>query len=232
MKYIIDSVPKLYDMTSEEVEKVKLSKELSEDNEEFILRYYITKARKLIGKLLQVDVTTDPLINKCDLAQRITGSVLSNNGITVKPVTSGELLGNNVPGHSFLIATINGHDYIIDIDYRQFFTEEGCDIDNVMFYNDVIVKTPDLGFYVKHISSIDESTAKKIIEDGFVKLTDHTAKDYMDGFYFCQPGNVRFADIGGNVYINALRKSNEDYSTNYDYIEEIYGIKCDEGSVR
>lgn len=232
MRYIIDSVPKLYNISEEEIYNIKSKKELTSKDEEILLRFYITRSRKLLEKLLKVDITEDPLINRCDISQRITGNILEKNGFKVKPVTTQSLLGSEVVGHSFLLVTINNNDYMVDTDYRQFFTEEGCNIENAIFYKNMLVKTPDLGFYVKHLDSVDESTANKIIQDGYIKLTEKTAKDYLDPFYHCRPGKQTLIKVAGYAYVNSLNSDNETYSIDYDRIEELYGIKCNERSIK
>lgn len=227
MEYIIDAKPKLKKIEMQSFLQVKNKIEhniqLLPSERELFLNYYIQKSRTILSEYLQVDITDDPLVNTCDLAQHIIGKQLeSNKNILVFPKESQKVFYPTCIGHSFLICIIQGFPYLIDLTYRQFFLKENCSEENFIYLNNKTLKTPEPGFFMmKDDTSI--KIAKKIIENGFIELNLLTAKKYGDSFYFTKTGDSNLFDIHGNIYLNSLMKENHYYAVDDEKFKEMYG---------
>ena len=93
------------------------------------------------------------------------------------------ILDCDVHGHSILILEDEEEIYLIDPSYSQFFLKENCHEDKYLINQEkqMVLLTPDPGYYYlnnpHHIN-----IARRIMEKGFIKLNQNTAKVYFDSF--------------------------------------------------
>ena len=214
MEYIMSSKPLI-----KSVDKMKFfsarnklleGKKLSKEESEVILDFYVSEARNAMAEVLGLDLENDPLINKCDVAQKLLGSSLEKVGVTVYPKETRSVISNECLGHSFLVVRISDNDYLVDITYRQFFIKENCDIDRLNMVDDLVIESPDPGYFASREPI--RGTAKTILEKGYAPLNGTTAKHYCDTFYFSKRGRGPYSNIEGNTYLNSLLKETHDYS--------------------
>ena len=192
--------------------KIKSNEQLSKDEIEVVLDFYVGECRRALEKGLGININTDPLTNRCDLAQKLIGAALEQAGVIVYPQETHKTIHPEVPGHSFLIAIFNNDEpYLIDLTYRQFFLKENCDVERLKVYEDSIILAPHPGFFASSKKEM-MATAHTILERGYVPLTDEHAKHYGDSFYFAKTGRGGYSDISGSVYKNAFLKENHVYS--------------------
>lgn len=194
--------------------KLRSKEQLSKDEIEVILDFYVGECRRALEKNLNIDISTDPLINKCDLAQKLVGMALEKVGVLVYPQETHKTIHPYVPGHSFLVAIFNKDDsYLIDLTYRQFFLKDKCNVDRLMITDDCVVLAPDPGFFASSKTEMRQ-TASLILEKGYVPLTNEHAKHYADSFYFAKTGRDGYSNISGEIYKNSFLKENHIYSMN------------------
>lgn len=193
--------------------KIKGNETLTKEEIELFLDFYVSEVRHALETGLNIDIENDPLENKCDLAQKLMGISLERAGVVVYPHETQETISTNVRcGHSFLTAIFNGNEpYLIDLTYRQFFKKEECTVEKIKVIKDLIVMTPDPGFFVSQSEELTK-TATSILEKGYVKLTNETAKHYGDSFYFTKTGREQYSNIPGSVYMNAFTSVSNRYS--------------------
>jgi len=227
MEYIIESCPKVkkieLEAFSQISEKVNKNIYLTRKERNVFLDYYVSMARNILAQYLQVDITSDSLVNRCDLAQHIIGKLLEKNeNILVFPKESQDVFYPTCKGHSFLVCILQNVPYLIDLTYRQFFLRENCLEEKFIKINDMVLKTPDPGFFVLRDNDSKEM-AKKLISDGYVELNGEVAKKYGDSFYFTKTGDGHYVDISWKIYFDSLMKENYDYAVDDDRFFELYG---------
>lgn len=167
---------------------------------------------------------------KCDLAQSIIYYYLEDLGIKGHPNMTIPAISKDIIGHSFICATFkvddNDINYLIDPTYIQFFKKENCNSDRYVYFNDLIIRTPDPGYFIKEE---DRETINKFNYNGFGELTDDLARIYGNSFYFTKTGITKNEiSIPGKVFINSFMKGNERLSeTREDLIFKGYYIALD-----
>lgn len=227
MEYIINQKPKqkIIDQTriNEINEKIESNVILTPLERELFLQYYIELSRQKLADYLDIDITENPLINRCDLAQHIVGKLLENNNqIQVYPKESQNVFYPTCKGHSFLICIIQNVPYLVDITYRQFFLKQNCSKENYFIKNNKVLIAPDPGFFMIN----DEESfqiANALVADGYIELTDLVAKKYGDSFYFTKTGDYNYSDIPGHIYLKNMITENYDYAVNDQKFVEMYG---------
>lgn len=154
--------------------------------------------------------------NLCDLAQSILHYYFKNLSCTCHPLTTQEIITNNIVGHSFLTVELLVENqktyYLIDPTYIQFFKEEKCKESNYYInpkFPDYILLTPDPGFFIK---KGEKEQAEFLLTYGYLPLTEEFARMYGDSFYNTKTGtnpkHLQYLSIPGEVYINAFTKGN------------------------
>lgn len=219
MEYIINATPKLKSIGFEDLNNSinnLHNSEISEIEMQTILDFIISNARMLINRL-NIDVKEDPLTNKCDLMQAMVGQALEKLGINVTKIETQKTISDEVEGHSFLIANFPKKSYIVDPTYRQFFLKDNCTESKYFIKDNMILIAPHPGYYyVKNPKDVKIATS--IIEDGYIELTEKTAKVYGDSFYTTHRGysnnfnKTYTTNVSGNVYVNSFLKCNSNYS--------------------
>lgn len=227
MEFIIDTKParkQIDEIKYQELNDKLISNEnLTDEEKEVFLDYFVSSTRTILEEYLGIDITLDPLINRCDLAQHIIGKILeTNGGVTVYPKESQKVFVPTCTGHSFLICIIQDIPYLIDLTYRQFFLKENCNKERLLIHDNMILRTPDPGFYMV-ADPYGKSYAEKIISDGYIKLSADVAKKYGDSFYFTKTGRGGYSDISGNIFLNSLLKENHEYAVSDERFNEMYG---------
>ena len=234
MRFIIDNKPRFYDIDKNKIslikDKLSRGEKISQEEEELYLKSIVTKIRLIIEKLLGMNVRESAMINCCDFCQRVAGKVLENEGIEVFPKETQKILSPDVIAHSFLTIRFNDTDYLIDLNYRQFFMYDSCQFEKFVVVDNRVLLAPDPGFFVLN-SGINKETAIKIIEDGFVELNEDTAKDYLDSFYYSKQGSSSYSNISGKIYLNALKKPEKRYTSTEEMIQTYYAKDYDEGKI-
>lgn len=223
MEYIIQNKPIIKNANNIEnlIQKLKLNIQLTNSEKELILDYYVNKGRSILGNYLNIDISEDPLTNRCDLAEHIIGKLLEKDGITVYPKETQEIINSTCVGHSFVISIIQDTPYLIDLTYRQFFLKENCNKENYFIKDDKIIKTPSPGYFMLDEEGLDIS--KKIIEQGYIELNNSVAKKYCDSFYYTKTGINDYSNITGSIYLKALLKENTNYAVDDERFTEMYG---------
>lgn len=152
---------------------------------------------------------------KCDLAQSIICHYLNDLNVINYPNVTYKAITSAVVGHSFVVATFKVEErevnYLIDPTYIQFFKSENCTYNNFISFNDIIIKTPDPGYFVKYED-------RKIIDEfnynGFGVLSEDLARIYGNSFYNTKAMRIdrSFEELKGSTYINSFLKGREKLS--------------------
>lgn len=95
--------------------------------------------------------------------------------------------------HYFDIVTFKDKKYIVDCSYRQFFSlrRNIPECLGVMDFD-----TLNLGYYMVN-SSEKREIAEKIVKEGFIELTEHNFKHYLDGFTLSFRNGLFYEQNGG-----------------------------------
>lgn len=227
MEYIIDAKPEIRDIDKEKFfkvkEKIEEDKNVTKEEMSLFLDYYVKESREVLSKYLNVNILEDPLINRCDLAQYITGKLLESvKNVSVFPKESQNVFSNTCMGHSFLVCMIQDIPYLIDLTYRQFFVKERCLESEFIYFNNMTLKTPCPGYFAIQDKE-GEKVAREIISKGYIELNDNVAKKYGDSFYFTKTGYRENFNMPGEVYLNGLIAQNSKYAVNDERFLEMYG---------
>lgn len=212
------------------IDKYLLTRTLTIEEEQILLTYAIQKTLEQISNQFQIDAYNNPLTNKCDYTQYILGKYLQSLNITTFPKETHKIIAPTTLGHSFLIVKMPNKTYLVDPTYCQFFQEENCTKNNFIIYENMILKSPDPGYY---ITQTQEGTtiAKQIIQNGYIELTPSAAKQYCDSFYYSKQGTILQnnkiprSNITEEIYLNILLKPTKEYSLTNQKYEELYNQK-------
>lgn len=172
------------------------------------LENVIHKARRIIESECKCDIKESALINKCDYATKVMTKLLEKEQIDYSWMETIDILGNDVLGHSFLTVNYDGVKYIVDLTYLQFFTKDRCIIEMFKEVDGITILAPDPGYYYIENKNKKE-IALHLLEQGYVKLDEDSAKAYLDSFYLTRRGRRMDIDIKASIYMNALNKSND-----------------------
>lgn len=175
---------------------------------------------KKLSNEIDLNIMQTPLTNRCDLVRNELGKIMESYGFNVKMLETQDVLGDDVLGHSLLIVegfkdnlSNNDMTYLIDPTYSQFFLKEKCSSDEYMIFKDMVVKSPDPGYY--YLANEDkQDIAVQLLENGFIKLTEKTCKAYADSFYTTKRGREALLNfdnppnISGETYLKWFLKDN------------------------
>lgn len=210
--------------------KLDTKQNITISEEHLLLDYLVTSCLENIENYFNIDTSKNPLTNKCDYAQKILGTSISNLGITVYPKETQETILPHVTGHSFLVVVLPNNSYIVDPTYNQFLTIEGCNPQNFIVYNNAILKTPDPGLFIMQTNE-GRNLANNLVSNGYIPLTEENAKIYCDSFYYTNQGTnlingkMPISPISGEIYLNSLLKENHRYSVSDERFNELYPPK-------
>lgn len=218
------------DIIEEIINKYNQNIHITIEEEQKILSSAIQRCLEQITEQFQIDAYNNPLTNKCDYTQYTLGHLLQKMNIPVFPKETHKIITSTTPGHSFLIVKMPNKIYLVDPTYCQFFQKENCSSQNFIIYENIILKSPDPGYYITKTSEGLE-IAKKIIQNGYIELTPQVAKQYCDSFYYSkqgtiiQNGKIPNSNISEEIYLNILLKPTKDYSLTSERYKELYNQK-------
>lgn len=210
--------------------KLILNLPITIEEEQLFITNEIQNTLDQITKQFQIDAYNHPLTNKCDCAQYILGHNMQKLNIQVYPKETHKTISPTSPGHSFLIIKMPNKTYLVDPTYCQFFQKENCTNTNFIIYENMILKSPDPGYYITQ-SKEGLTIAKQIIQNGYIELTPLVAKEYCDSFYYSKQGTIiengkiPKSNITEDIYLNTLLKPATEYSLTKERYEELYSQK-------
>lgn len=177
-----------YEMLSNSVDKIKNNIPLSLEEAKNILNWTVFNTKRNLSTILNslnLDVNKCSLTGFCEVSQALSLMPLESIGLNVTKNRAQDCFEypyNHVFGTvTFQISenskTVN-KTYLIDITYRQFFKTNKCN-EGIYYiedeYGDNAV--PDPGYFA------DKEFAKKLLKDGYIELTEETAKLYGLPFF-------------------------------------------------
>ncbi len=166
-----------------------------------------------------IDAKEDLYINKCDLLQAVTYYRFSNLGFIVYPISTQNVISNDVEGHNLILIEYQDLKYLIDLTYKQFFQEKKINEDNyiVDYEHNLVLLAPLPGYYYK-LYPDKTKVADDLINKGYIEATDENLKTYFDSFYLTRRGKISNqnlpckSNIKGSTYLNAIKAYPNDLS--------------------
>lgn len=194
-------------------DNIKNGMNISRDDITYFLECLVYMTRVMI-------MDSSPYLEfKCDLAQSIICHYLNDLNVINYPNVTLKAVSSYAVGHSFIVATfkVEGRDvnYLIDPTYIQFFKDENCDASKFIYFNDIVIRTPDPGYFIK---SEDKGLINEFNYNGFGILSEDLARVYGNSFYNTRTmrRDMSFDELRGYVYINSFLKGNERLSKSMD----------------
>ncbi len=167
--------------------------------------------------LINLDMKNNPLSFKCDLIRDHMLEKFNLLDINATALETQNILDADVSGHSILIIDFDDELYLIDPSYSQFFLKENCNEDKYFINHEkqMVLISPDPGYY--YIKNKDNlHIAKKILENGYIKLNKNSVKVYFDSFYKLRRGYSGYLqlyenniELSGQTYLNSILKQKE-----------------------
>lgn len=189
-EFIINAIPKEVEIDEDKITeietKISESLELTEEEINYFLSYlmYITRIK------LDSDYKNATYTNACNKAQCMLHHYLESLGITNFICVTDKAITPGVIRHFFTTVYLNNKLYLLDPTYRQFFEKERCS------------KNKDVpGNFITDISS-----CTALLENGYIELTEDTAKMYGDSFMKTKE-SARNLEINGPIYLKAFIKN-------------------------
>lgn len=233
-KTVSEIVHKLYFANKENEESKMLVDGITYNEANILLMWSVENTRKILSKM-GIDIENNSLNGFCELGQAVSLLPYEELGLYVTKNKAKECF--NYPyNHAFGTVSIPIIDndkvilktYLIDTTYRQFFSTVRCN--EGRYYidenDDGIETTPAPGFFVK-----DKEFAKKLMGNGYIELTEETAKKYGEPFYLSSLKlGEKKSDLNFNYY-NSIIKNIGSYSIDLDEIEDFnynFPIEVDE----
>ena len=194
---------------------------LNEFDIELLLNHLCYSVRRKIADYAGEDFNDYSFPYKCDLAQSMICYYLEDLGISFVPVNTNEVI-SGVCGHSFVLATINDKEYLIDPTYIQFFTKEGCDSNKFVIINHMICISPDPGYYVDKDM---EKVILPLLENGVIEFNEDVAKVFGDSFFKTKTGTsieqVPYNTATGSMYQKWFHSSTAHLSKTREELNEL-----------
>jgi hypothetical protein len=199
---------------STQIQQIKtklLNQELLSDLEiTSLLNYIVFLTYNQLKQSSNIDLTTSPMTNTCNIVSDIAGNYLEQMGIDTRYLETQQVISSSVTGHSFLVAAIQENaTYLIDLSYRQFFIKDNCTLSKYKKIGDLVIDSPDPGYYYE-VNPQDKIIAEKLLEQGYIKLDEYSAKVYCDSFNTTKRGykdtTFKSTNITGSIYLSSLLK--------------------------
>lgn len=146
---------------------------------ENILNYIVDRTRKY---LIGIGANTDDLERFCNASAWFVYDLatLLNIKAEVEILIPGfQSLSLGIPGsHCYTVITLQDKTYLIDCTYSQYFLYKRCISEKIG-----VPLSPNCrpGKFMM-MNESRRNVARKILEDGWIELTDDVLKDYLDGF--------------------------------------------------
>lgn len=168
--------------------------------------------------------------NKDDLMQSIIYYYLEDLGIKSYPNNTVTSIDSDVAKHSFVCTSFKIDEeivnYLIDPTYIQFFKDENCNINRFVYFNDIIIRKPDPGYFV---DNNDRDLIDAFNYDGFGELDENLARIYGNSFYLTKPDVNDTDELSGKVFLDRFMQANERLSeTKEDLVFKGYYINFNE----
>lgn len=151
---------------------------------EEILDYIVNSAKETIAKRRNEDVMSCSFINYCCDASIHMEEICVKLGIDYKYIdlepgfSKDYKLFDGNGYHYFIIAKINGKEYLLDPTYRQFFTKSYNILERIgVVYTSGCQSGRFMLMYEERLN-----VAKTLLKRGWIELTDNVIKAYFDGF--------------------------------------------------
>lgn len=260
-RFILETEPKLKKYTDIELSKLALIEEklkkalelneknksldegISEEETKAILEWTVQNAREGLQNETDKSINEHSLLGFCGLGQGITGITLQKMGLKPNINNVAPTIGIKSERHAFVsvqipIKNINGEIeekmYLVDTTFRQFFLRDevsigGKYIKDKEYGNKV---SPMAGYWMLKMENGKE-LAEKLLEKGFVELTEENAKLYGDSFLLVHKERKNYmkiptkkemiTNVSGKEYIENMKNPILQEEIDYD-IEEFY--KC------
>lgn len=240
-KFIIDAVPREHKVSELEAIRAQTRIEersktgISENDINTILKYIVNNTRSSLKEELQtLSLDTEDMMGLCGFAQAIAAYQLKELGVDINIGNIGGLDFSDAR-HAYVVANfpvnINGElqtkKYLLDTTYRQFFQTKYANYEQYFMGNDA----PSAGYFVCKTNKGQEF-ANKLIEDGYIELTEENAKIYGDGFYLTCKGKSEYKNgkppkgkistpIKGEQYLQDITKQNGELDYSKEELEYI-----------
>lgn len=211
---IVSNVVKnLINVNLENIEEKRLVSGIKKEDAEKLLEWVVENTRKILSKM-GINIEKNSLNGFCELGQAL--SILPFEVLDLNVTKNRASLCFGYPyNHAFGTVSIPIIDndkviektYLIDTTYRQFFSTVRCNMGRYYLEeNDLDIETtPAPGFFVK-----DKEFAKELMGNGYIELTEETAKKYGEPFY-----------------LSSLKLGEKNSRVNYNYLEQIMNSSCD-----
>jgi hypothetical protein len=187
MKFIVYSTPKVVNYDKEIIlnieNKLKNNEAITEDEVYYILDYicYVTRCK------ISNDIKNDSFENKDFEATSIINNYFKELNVITHNCNTKLNINNDVTENNFLIVEINTLlynqnlkiPYIIDVTFRQFFTEEKCNYNYQTIKHNVFIKKQDPGYF---ISPYDNEMITSFLSDGYALFDPDLAYCYGNAF--------------------------------------------------
>lgn len=164
-----------------------------DSNEDDILKYLVYNARLSLIKdeyfgtdisKLDKNIWDFNLVNYCELASEKIKELCDQIGVSCKTLIiypgfdKKVKLFDGIGYHYFNIIDFGTSKYLIDVTYSQFFNKSACNIGRIGIMD---YSTPRAGYFMM-LDDKRKNISKKLLSNGYIKLSDDGFKDYMDGF--------------------------------------------------
>lgn len=216
MKFIMKSNPNLNEYDSSIIKrlenKIKDGDALTEDEVDIFLENICIKTRQLISN----NINEDDYNGKDLLAASIISNYLYDLGINHHVCSTKHLLDKGVIDNHFVIMDLNTDlygnsvkmEYLLDPTYRQFFTHDKCNPDYEITKHDVIIRSPDPGYFI-HPYDIEE--IEYFLYNGYSILDPEFAYIYLNSFLSTKTGTkeLEMKQISANDAYDILQKGSK-----------------------
>jgi len=185
--------------------KILFDEFLSFEETKYFLDYLIFEIKKRIN---------NNNIYDSKIVQAIISHYLNDLKCPNFPNQTNEVITNNIIGHSFISLILKVENqlkaFLIDPLYINFFTKERCNSDFYYIYKNLILRTPDPGFFIK---KDDLNIVKPFLANGYGELNENFARIYGDSFLNTK-NTVLISEgenktINGKYYINSFLKTSK-----------------------
>ena len=187
MKFVLYSTPKIVNYDNKTIEsienKIANDEAITEDETTIILDNICFKTRMLLTN----DIFNDDFCKKDLYATSIINNYFKELNVITHPCNTKINIDKRTIENNFLIVEIKSSiynqyliiPYLVDITFRQFFTEEKCNIDQLVIKHNTYIKKPYPGYYLK---TYDVEMISSLLSDGYQLFDPDLAESYSEMF--------------------------------------------------